>query len=115
MPEESLPAKVWRRLTSRLPEGHSVEVELRPEATVWVRVAGRLNAAGAEELAAGLRDGLRKRKERLVLDFESLVHSEHAVLDQLAERLRSYQGRIRVVVPPAREFAAIAAVFAIYR
>jgi hypothetical protein len=115
MPEESLPAKAWRRLTSRLEEGHSVEVELRPEATVWVRVAGRLNAAGAEELAAGLREGLRKRKERLVLDFDRLTHIDPATLDDLAERLQAYRDRIRVVVPPAREFAAIAAVFAIYR
>jgi anti-anti-sigma regulatory factor len=115
MPEESLPARAWRRLTSRPAEGHSVEVELRPESTVWVRVAGRLNAAGAEELATGLREGLRKRKERLVLDLERLAHTEHDALERLAERLRSYQGRIRVVVPPAREFAAIAAIFAIYR
>ncbi len=115
MPEESLPAKAWRRLASRLAEGHSVEVELRSESTVWVRVAGRLNAAGAEELAAGLREGLRKRKERLVLDLERLGHIEQEALDGLAERLRAYQGRVRVVLPQAGEFAAIAAVFAIYR
>jgi hypothetical protein len=115
MPEESLPAKAWRQLTSRLADGPRVEVELRPEATVWVRVAGRLNAAAAEELAAGLREGLRKRKERLVLDLERLAHSEQEVLEELAERLRAYQGRIRVVLPKAGEFAAVAAVFAVYR
>lgn len=80
-----------------------------------MRVAGRLNAIGAEELAAGLREGLRKRKERLVLDFDRLTHIDPAILDDLAERLQAYRDRIRVVVPPAREFAAIAAVFAIYR
>ncbi len=115
MPEESLPAKAWRQLTSRLTDGLRVEVELRPEATVWVRVAGKLNSAAAEELAAGLREGLRKRKERLVLDLERLAHSEQEVLEELAERLRAYQGRIRVVLPKAGELATVAAVFAIYR
>jgi len=115
MPDESLPAKAWRKLTSRLADGPRVEVELRPESTVWVRVAGKLNAAAAEELAAGLREGLRKRKERLVLDLERLVHSEQEALEELAERLEAYQGRIRVVLPKAGELAAMAAVFAIYR
>lgn len=114
-PEESLPSRVWRRVRSRVPDGPLVDVELRPESTVWVRVAGRLNAAGAEELAASLREGLRKRKEGLVLDLERLAHAEREALDHLAERLRAYRDRIRVVVPPAREFAALAAFFAVYR
>lgn len=51
MPEESLPARAWRRLTFHLADGPRVEVELRPEATGWVRIAGKLNAAAAEALS----------------------------------------------------------------
>ena len=114
MPEESLPSRVWRRLRGSDAAGHRVDVELRPEATVWVSVAGRLSLSGAERLAAGLRDGLRRRKERLVLDLARLAHAEQDALENLAERLREYRGRIRVVAPPTREFATLAALFALY-
>jgi hypothetical protein len=115
MPEESLPSRVWRRLRSLDAAGHRVEVELRPEATVWVTVAGRLNLAGADRLAAGLRDGLKRRREHLVLDLERVAQAEHEALERLAERLREFRSRIRVVHPPTREFATLAALFAIYR
>lgn len=114
MPEESLPSHVWRRLRGPDAAGHRVEVELRPEATVWVSVAGRLSLSGADRLAAGLRDGLRRRKERLVLDLARLAQAEQDALVNLAERLREYRSRIRVVAPPTREFATLAAVFALY-
>ncbi len=114
IPEESLPSRVWRRLRGHDAEGHRVEVELRPEATVWVTVAGRLSLSGADRLASGLRDGLNRRKERLVLDLARLAQAEHEALEELAERLRDYRGRIRVVLPPAGEFATLAAVFALY-
>lgn len=114
MPEESLPSRVWRRLRGTDAAGHWVDVELRPEATVWVSVTGRLSLSGAERLAAGLRDGLRRRKERLVLDLARLAHAEQDALADLAERLRDYRGRIRVVAPPTNEFATLAALFALY-
>jgi radical SAM superfamily enzyme YgiQ (UPF0313 family) len=112
MPEESLPSRVWRRLRGEDENGHRVEVELRPESTVWVRVAGSLNVAGAERLAAGLADGLRRRKERLVLDLEDLVKTERAALERLAEQLRSHRQRIRVILPAVGEFAALSVLFA---
>ncbi len=115
MPEESLPARVWRRLRGEDETGHRVEVELRSESTVWVSVAGTLNVAGAERLAADLGKGLRRRKERLVLDFERLARTQHEAVERLAEQLRDYRGRIRVVIPPGKEFAALAVLFAIYR
>ncbi|MFI5179878.1 MAG: cobalamin-dependent protein [Thermoanaerobaculia bacterium] len=115
VPDESLPSRVWRRLRGTDAAGHRVEVELRPESTVWVTVAGRLSAAGADRLAAGLREGLTRRKERLVLDLARLAQAEHEALESLAERLREYRSRIRVIHPPAREFGALAAFFAIYR
>jgi len=114
IPEESLPSRVWRRLRGPDAAGHRVEVELRPESTVWVSVAGRLSVPGADRLAAGLRDGLMRRRERLVLDLARLAQAEHDALESLAERLREYRGRIRVVHPPAQKFAALAAFFAIY-
>lgn len=114
MPEESLPSRAWRRLRGLDAAGHRVEVELRPEATVWVSVAGRLSLSGADRLASGLRDGLKRRKERLVLDLARLAQAEQDALENLADRLREYRGRIRVIAPPTREFATLATVFALY-
>ena len=115
MPEESLPARVWRRLTGDEESGPKVQVELRPESTVWVRVAGTLNAAAAERLADGLAEGLRRRKERLVLDLERLSEAGDEAMEKLAGELRQYRDRIRVVLPEAEGFAALAVLFAIYR
>jgi haloalkane dehalogenase len=112
MPEESLPSRVWRRLRGEDESGHRVEVELRQEATVWVSVAGSLNVAGAERLAAGLADGLRRRKERLVLDLADLVKAERAAVERLAEQLRAHRERIRVIVPELAEFAVLSVLFA---
>jgi ABC-type transporter Mla MlaB component len=115
MPDESLPARVWRRLHGDDETGHRVQVELRSESTVWVSVAGTLSVEGAERLAGDLVNGLRRRKERLVLDLERIVKAEAAALDRLAEHLRAYRDRIRIVLPEAGELATLAMLFAIYR
>jgi hypothetical protein len=115
VPEESLPSKVWRRLRGEDAGGHQVLVELRPESTVWVTVAGKLSVEGAERLAAGIGEALRKRKERLVLDLERLAQAERQGLEDLAHQLRQYRDRIRVVAPNAEEFAALGMLFAMYR
>ena len=115
MPEESLPSRVWRRLRGEDEAGHHVEVELRSDSTVWVTVGGTLSLAGAERLAAGLGEGLRRRKERLVLDLERLAQTQRETVERLAERLKEYGDRIRVVVPQAEEFAALTLLFAAYR
>ncbi|HEX7421463.1 MAG TPA: radical SAM protein [Thermoanaerobaculia bacterium] len=115
MPDESLPARVWRRLHGDDETGHRVQVELRSESTVWVSVAGTLSVEGAERLAGDLVNGLRCRKERLVLDLERIVKAEAAALDRLAEHLRAYRDRIRIVLPEAGELATLAMLFAIYR
>lgn len=99
MPDESLPARAWRRLRGDDEAGHRVLVELRAEATVWVTVAGSLSVAGAERLASDLANGLRRRKERLVLDLARLTHAESAALDRIAEQLREYGDRIRIALP----------------
>jgi hypothetical protein len=115
MPEESLPARVWHRLNREDPAAHGVEVELRPESTVWVRVKGRLAAAHAENLAADLRDALRRTEDRLILDLRRLLHVDPTAAERFAEGLQAYRDRIRVVMPPTGEFAALAALFALYR
>ncbi len=112
MPDESLPARAWRRLRGEEGSGHRVEVELRPESTVWVTVRGTLSTAAAEKLAADLAAGLRKRKERLVLDLERLGAAERAALEDLAAVLRGYGDRVRVLLPRSGELADCAAVFA---
>ncbi|MBI4026389.1 MAG: hypothetical protein HY360_15495 [Verrucomicrobia bacterium] len=115
MPEESLPARVWQKMKGRDPSGHHVDVELRPESTLWVRVEGRLAFEGAERLASGLVEGLRHKKERLVLDLARLSEAETAAVEKLAERLRAYRNRIRIVMPRTQNLAAMAALVSFYR
>lgn len=101
VPDESLPSRVWRRLRGSDGDGARVEVELRPEKTVWVTVAGTLSVARAEELAADLANNLRRRKERVVLDLERLIQTESVAIERMMERLRSYADRVDVLVPSA--------------
>jgi hypothetical protein len=99
MPEESLPARVWRRVRANAPSWHQVEVELRAHSTIWVTVTGSLTVERAEALSTELAVALRKRKERLVVDLERIVDAETAALDELLERLEMYRDRVRVLVP----------------
>jgi len=115
MPEDGRPRRAWRRLRPASAESHQVEVELRPESTVWVRLKGRLALAGAETLATGLREALRRTEDRLILDLRRLMPSEPAAAERLASALAAYRDRIRVVMPPTGEMAALSAVFAMYR
>ena len=98
-PDESLPARMWRRLRGEDEAGHHVEVELRSESTVWVSLSGNLSVEGAERLAADLARNLRKRKERLVLDLERLVQAESEALERIADVLRSYADRVAILDP----------------
>ena len=115
MPEEPRTASVWNHLETETPAAHQVEVELRPESTVWVRIKGRLAAAGAERLVADLREALRRTEDRLILDVRRLLHVDPQAAEHLAEGLRAYRDRIRVAMPRTGEFAALAAVLALYR
>jgi hypothetical protein len=114
MPEESLPASAWRALRSETTAPHQVEIELRPESTVWVRIEGRLAMAGAERLVDDLCTALKRTKDRLVLDFARLVHAEPKVAERLTKGLELYRDRIRVVLPLTGEAASLAARFALY-
>jgi radical SAM superfamily enzyme YgiQ (UPF0313 family) len=115
MPEESPPARVWRRLRRKDPASHQVEVELRPESTVWVRVEGRLDRSGVEKFLTGLREGLRRTEDQLVIDFARLVQAEREATERIAEGLKGYRDRIRLVMPPSGEITALAALFVLYR
>ncbi len=115
MPDESRPARAWHRLMREDRAAHAVEVELRPESTVWVRVRGRLAAVHAEDLAADLREALRRTEDRLILDLRRLLHVDPGAAERMADGLKAYRDRIRVVMPPTGEMAALAALFALYR
>ncbi len=115
MPEESRPARAWHRLRREGPAAHEVEVELRPESTVWVQVKGRLALAAAEKLVAGLREALRRTEDRLILDLRRLLQADPRAAERIAEGLKAYRDRIRVVMPLTGEFAALTAYFALYR
>ncbi len=112
MPEESRPARAWDRLRAAT---HGVDVELRPESTVWVQVKGRLAAAGAERLAADLRDALKRTEDRLILDLRRLLHVEPGAAERIAEGLKAHRERVRIALPPTGEVAALATLFALYR
>jgi anti-anti-sigma regulatory factor len=98
---------VWRRLHGEAVSGHRVEVELRAESTVWITVRGSLSATGAGKLASDLCAGLRRRKERLVIDLERLAAMETAALEVLIEPLRAFQDRVRVLLPARNDPAAM--------
>jgi hypothetical protein len=113
MPEESVPAKLWRRLRGEDPAGHNIQVELRPEHTIWVRIEGRLAMAGADRLAGELKTALAQRRERLVLDLNRLKASEQEAFERLAKNLAQYRERIRVVLPADYDFSGFATLSAL--
>lgn len=115
MPEASPVAGAWHRLGQEAPARHQVEVELRPESTVWVRVKGDLALAGAEKLAAGLREALKRTEDRLILDLRRLLQAEPKAAERFAAGLKAYRDRIRVVMPLTGEMASLAALFSLYR
>jgi haloalkane dehalogenase len=112
MPDRKL-ARSWRRLKTEDSQ-HRVEVERRPQSTVWVRVQGTLGAEGAGRLVDRLRLSMSRMKERVVLDLERLGNLEGDVAKRIAEGLSVYRDRIRVVLPKLGEIATLAAIFAAY-
>ena len=114
-PAEARPARAWRALRRPSTERHGVEVELRPERTVWVRVDGILDLEGAQRLAERLGKVLERRRERLVLDFKHLIELEEEAAERFGRRLAAYRDRIRVALPPAGQFGTLAAAFLPYQ
>lgn len=100
----------WGRLCNE-DSDHKVEVERRPQSTVWVRVEGDLRLAGASTLIERLRRALDRRQDNMVLDLARLVRFEDGVTQRIAEGLRAYRDRIRIVLPQIGEIAALTAIF----
>jgi hypothetical protein len=115
LPEESRLARAWRRLHGEQLSGHRVDLERRPPRTVWIRVHGTLTGEGAHKLAAGLRRALERKKEWVVLDLARLAELKDGAAQRIAEGLSAYRNRIKIVLPKVGEFAAMAAIFGIYR
>jgi radical SAM superfamily enzyme YgiQ (UPF0313 family) len=114
MPGASL-GRAWRRVRGEDPAGSSIQVERRPASTVWVRLEGRLPAAAAGRLAANLRAALARRKDRVVLDLARLASLEEGAVSELVVGLEGDRDRIRIILPRIGEFAALAAIFPLYR
>lgn len=114
MPERSRLARAWHHLRRDDSATHQLEVELRAESTVWVRVKGNLALSGADTLAAGLRDALRRTEDRLILDLRRLLQVEPDAVERIAAALLAYRDRIRVVIPPTGEMAFLATQFGLY-
>ena len=97
------------------PAGPSIQVERRPASTVWVFLEGQLTTAAAGRFVADLRAAMARRKDRVVLDQARLVGLEEGAAGELIAGLRGYRDRIRIIPPRVGEFAALAAVFSLYR
>ncbi len=114
MPDAS-PGRAWGRLRSEDPTGSSIQVERRPASTVWVRLEGRLQAAAAGRFVADLRAVLARKKDRVVLDLARLASLEDGAVGELVAGLAGHRDRIRIILPRIGEFAALAAIFPLYR
>ncbi len=97
------------------PAGSSIQVERRLASTVWVRLERRLPAAAAGRFAADLRAVLARRKDRVVLDLARLASLEDGAVGELVAGLAGHRDRIRIILPRMGEFAALAAIFPLYR
>lgn len=112
---DAITGRAWRTFGGENPTGLSIRVEHRPAATVWVHLKGRLNSAAATQFVADLRAALARRDVRVVLNMAGLAGLEDDAASTLAAGLRSHRDRIRIVLPLAGEFAALVAIFPLYR
>ena len=107
--------RAWGRLHGAYPAGPRVQVERRPASTVWVFLEGHLTTAAASRFVGDLRTALARRKDRVVLDLARLAGLEDGAAGELAAGLHSHRDRIRIIPPRVGEFAALAAIFSLYR
>ncbi len=106
--------RIWSRLHDRDAGGSSIEVERRPASTVWVRLEGLFSTTALDRFVENLRAVMTLKKDRVVLDLARLGALEEGASARMAEGLRCYRDRIRIILPRAGEFAALAAVFSLY-
>jgi anti-anti-sigma regulatory factor len=113
---EAPPGRAWGRLRGENSAGPSIRVERRPASTVWVLLEGRLTATAAGRFVADLRAALvARRKDRVVLDLARLAGLEDGAVGVLVAGLEGHRDRIRIILPRMGEFAALAAIFSLYR
>jgi|GEM_PF-116953 len=105
----------WHKFVSEDPAGLTIRVEHRPASTVWVHLKGRLNSDAATQFVADLRAALARKDDRVVLNMASLADLEHDAAHALATGLNAHRDRIRIILPLVGEFAALAAIFPLYR
>ncbi len=113
----------WQEIQRKLSNPElSIGVELQhARDQVWLRLEGRLSAAGAEGLGQRIRDSLARTKSRLVLDLKNL-HWDKVKADDLRplrEKLAEYRSRIRLVLPQVPrghpELVLLASMFQLYK
>lgn len=109
--EAPRPSRSWRKL-ARLPL--PVSVERRPERTIWVRLQGDLEAEDAGRLADSLRRALYSTRDRLVLDLKQLTHFEGDAATRMAQTLREYSERIRILAPASLNHPGVTDALAIF-
>lgn len=72
-------------------------------------------AAAAGRFVADLGAVLARRKDRVVLDLARLASLEDGAVGELVAGLAGHRDRIRIILPRIGEFAALAAIFPLYR
>lgn len=112
---------LWLELPSKVAvPGLSINVELQhSRQVVWLRLNGRLGAAGAEALWAGISEALAQCKTRLILDFKKLQWGEGSLAPGLRQSFSENRERIRLVLPRLSaahpELLLLAKVFQLYK
>lgn len=112
---DTIAERPWRRFAGRDSSGLTVHVEHRPASTVWVHLKGQLSTVDATQFVADMRIALARRDDRVVLNMACLTKCEDDAVDALAVGLKHHSDRIRLVLPLVGEFAAMAAIFPLYR
>ena len=125
MPEEGLglwATKIWESLRDESISPHlSVRVDLQhAKRQVWVKLNGMLDSLRAERLTKRIREYLEKDQGKLILDLENVKISEDKAVETMANKLRIYRHRIRILLPKnylecAAQFVLLAQIFKLYK
>ena len=107
--------RVWRKFANEASTDLSIRVEHRPAETVWVHLKGQLSSTAAVQFVADLQAALARKDHRVVLNMAHLAELGDEAASALAAGLKSYSDRIRIILPVVGEFAALVAIFPLYR
>jgi anti-anti-sigma regulatory factor len=104
-------ARAWRRLSEL---GLPLSVELRQENTIWVRLEHLINESDAKKLVFHLREVLQKKRERLVVDLEKVVHMNQDTARHIASNLEEFRHRVKLIIPRTFAHPEVAAFLAVF-